>query len=380
MRRIAFVAANECPWGGSEALWSQSAERLARSGVEVRVSAFDFGGPVPELDRIRSAGGRIFHRRFPSMFARVARRFLPFPEYRVHHLRSLTAGADLVVISQGSLVDGLAWAEAAQAAGLRYAIIVHSATEFLWPNDDSTNRLAVAFENAFGSYFVSESTLNLCRRQLGTPLTKGRIVRNPFNVGYEANPRWPHDSEGLNFACVGRLEVASKGQDVLLEMLALRRWRERNVRVSFVGSGPHSNGLARRADELGLASAAFIGHQTDIESVWSRHHALVLPSRFEGMPLVVVEAMLCGRPCVVTDVGGCRELVRDGINGFLAKAATVELLDEAMERAWENRHRLQEMGQAAARDVRAWVSPDPVADFVHELECLTNGNAPAKNA
>jgi len=85
------------------------------------------------------------------------------------------------------------------------------------------------------------------------------------------------------------------------------------------------------------------------------------------MPLVLVEAMLCGRPCIVTDVAGHRELVRDGINGFLARAPTVELLDEAMNRAWENRHRLKEMGEQAAIDVRKFVPPDPTEDFVRDL-------------
>ena len=75
----------------------------------------------------------------------------------------------------------------------------------------------------------------------------------------------------------------------------------------------------------------------------------------------------------MTDVAGNRELVRDNVNGFLAKAPTVELFDEAMNRAWENRHRLQEIGEAAARDVRQWVSPDPTGDFVRELESLVNG-------
>ena len=94
-------------------------------------------------------------------------------------------------------------------------------------------------------------------------------------------------------------------------------------------------------EHLGLTNVEFAGHQNNIEEIWRKHHALVLPSRFEGMPLVVVEAMLCGRPCIATDVGGNRELVRDGINGFLAKAPTVELLDEAMNRAWDNRGRLR---------------------------------------
>jgi glycosyltransferase involved in cell wall biosynthesis len=117
----------------------------------------------------------------------------------------------------------------------------------------------------------------------------------------------------------------------------------------------------------------FLGHQSDIEKVWSSHHALVLPSRQEGMPLVVVEAMLSGRPCIATDVGGNRELICDGVNGFLAKAPTVELLDEAMNRAWENRSRLKEMGEKAAYDVRQWVSPDPTGDFVRDLRSLIGG-------
>jgi glycosyltransferase involved in cell wall biosynthesis len=96
----------------------------------------------------------------------------------------------------------------------------------------------------------------------------------------------------------------------------------------------------------------------------------VLPSRYEGMPLALVEAMLCGRTCVVTDVAGHRELVRDGINGFLAKAPTVELLDSAMNRLWDARCELKQMGSSAAEDVRRWVSSDPVGDFVRELTTL----------
>ena len=152
-----------------------------------------------------------------------------------------------------------------------------------------------------------------------------------------------------------------------MEVLSRSHWRNRNIDVTLVGSGTNEGGLRREAERLKLASVEFAGFVNDVEELWTRHHALLLASRYEGLPLSLVEAMLCGRACIVTDVGGNRELVRDGVNGFLAKAATADLLDEAMNRAWENRMRLKEMGETAAADVRKCVSRDPVADFVREL-------------
>jgi glycosyltransferase involved in cell wall biosynthesis len=97
------------------------------------------------------------------------------------------------------------------------------------------------------------------------------------------------------------------------------------------------------------------------------------------MPLALVEAMLCGRPSIVTDVGGTRELIRDGINGFLAKAPTVEFLDEAMTRAWDSRDQLMDMGHIAATDVRQWVSRDPTEEFIRNLTALVDSSEKPRN-
>jgi hypothetical protein len=74
-------------------------------------------------------------------------------------------------------------------------------------------------------------------------------------------------------------------------------------------------------------------------------------------------------------VGGNRELVRDGINGFLVEAPTIRLLDEVMDRAWDSRRQLMDMGYTAGDDVRQWVSKDPSEDFVRELTILVNVQA-----
>jgi|SRR6185437_13670851 len=376
MKKIVFITTNEwASWGGSEHLWSAAAESFARRGIQVHVSVKDWGVPVKQVEHLRSLGCRIFLRRWPpSLTTRLARKIGLLPERTLEHIRRVGAGADLIVVSQGSHTDGLPWMEALRTNGHSYAVIAQAAAEQWWPADDTAERLADCYEGACAAYFVSEANLSLSRRQFVTPLHNARVIRNPFNVRYDARPVWPSGpSGGLSLACIGRLDPKAKGQDLLIQILDLPRWRDRDIHVSLFGGGINERSFRRWADSLKLTNITFVGFVDDIEQVWSKHHALVLPSRYEGTPLVLVEAMLCGRPAIITDVGGARELVRDGINGFLAKAPTVELLDEAMNRAWENRHRLKEMGEQAAIDVRKFVSPDPVEDFVRELIALAEG-------
>lgn len=372
MRKIVFISTNESvPWGGSEALWHATAERLARRGVEVCVSVKDWGTPVKQVEHLRSVGCRIVHRRGSSLVYRLGRKLFPRFEYALAHIRTLGAGADLVVVSQGSNLDGLPWMRAAKSNGYEYALIVQAAAEQWWPSDDFAECLAEHYEKARAAYFVSEANLTLSRRQFVTPLCNGRVIRNPFNVRYDARPPWPGDSsDELFLACVGRLDTSQKGQDLLIEVLSLSHWRSRNVHLTLVGNGVNERRLRLIVDNRRLTNINFVGFVDDIEGLWSRNHAMVLPSRYEGLPLAVVEAMLCGRACIVTDVGGNRELIRDGMNGFLAKAPTVELLDETMNRVWNNRRQLMHLGDTAAIDVRRWVSNDPIEDFVRELRTL----------
>ena len=69
-----------------------------------------------------------------------------------------------------------------------------------------------------------------------------------------------------------------------------------------------------------------------------------MPSRLEGQSLALIEAMYFGRAAMVTDVGGVKELISDGLNGFIAATASVKDIDEALERAWANRHEWKKMG------------------------------------
>jgi glycosyltransferase involved in cell wall biosynthesis len=87
----------------------------------------------------------------------------------------------------------------------------------------------------------------------------------------------------------------------------------------------------------------------------------------EGNALSLIEAMLCGRICITTNVGRAAELIDDRESGFLAPAATAELIDTVLERAWQRRNDWQAMGQRAARAIRRRHSLRPAEDFADRL-------------
>lgn len=362
MNKIAFVSTmSGAPWGGSEELWSRTARRLLEKRETVGANVVGWPHPVPQLQALRQAGCRIRYRRH-------------LRNAKLQAVNTLIAcnwldrfRPDLVLISQGCQHDGNSWLRACLRRNLRYAVLVQAAQERIPLDAPRVARLARAYQGASACYFVSQANRKLVERQLETELAQAQVVRNPFNVDYDANPPWPSEDDEWKLACVARLDMAIKGQDLLLDVLQKEKWRQRPVRLTFHGSGPDHERLSELKSGRRLENVTLGGFVDDIESIWKTHHALVLPSRFEGLPLAVVEAMLCGRPCVVTDVAGNAELMQDNVSGFVARAPTVSALDEALERAWVRRHEGRQIGQAAARHVRDLVPRDPADAFATQL-------------
>jgi glycosyltransferase involved in cell wall biosynthesis len=87
--------------------------------------------------------------------------------------------------------------------------------------------------------------------------------------------------------------------------------------------------------------------------VWKRAHIAVLPSRREGLPKSLLEAAACGRPIVATDVPGCREIARPGINALLVPADDASALADAIGRLAANAGLRREFGAAGRRMVES---------------------------
>ena len=377
--KIYFISTMSCsPWGGSEVLWSEAALSLLIKGQSVSASVHGWQDRPEPLVRLARAGVSVEDRMFSRMrFRSKATRTLVRPILR--RLSRSFLGVwlsrkqpDLVCISLGSMLEDISLISVCAARNIPYVIVLHMVAEFAWPQDEVADRIIDLFSKAKCVFFVSQGNRTLFEAQIGMKLCNAEIAWNPFNVRRDAAPPWPVTSNSVKFACIGRLNPEAKGQDLLLRVLARETWRGRDVSVSFFGKGEMLGGLRRLAQQLGLEDRVnFYGHVPDIEAVWSTHHALVLPSRYEGLPLVVVEAMHCGRPVIVTDVAGNIEVVEDGVTGYVAEAATIRHLSAAMERAWSDRGRWESVGRRAAEAIRKLVPADPATEFASKLLSLT---------
>jgi glycosyltransferase involved in cell wall biosynthesis len=362
--KIAFISTmTGPPWGGSEELWSQAAMRMVRQGFTVGVSIEGREQEVKQISDIEKSGC-IVVRRYNNRIQRLISRFYPDRDFGFLEKFS----PELVVISQGGNSDGLPWMEACITRDIPFVVISQAVSESFWPNDQLSQGLAQAYSKAQCSYFVSKGNLHLTQKQIAVILKNAKIVVNPFNVSFDTSVQWPHENQIFKLACVARLDPFAKGQDLLFELFNTDKWKSRPVEVSLFGNGANRESLHKLKQLWNLSNINFCGFIDNIESVWETHHALILPSRFEGLPIAVVEAMLCARPCIVTDIGGNSEVIEDGVSGYIAIAPKVECLDDALERAWQQRESWYDVGQKAAVRIRQLIPRDPIGVFVDELK------------
>jgi glycosyltransferase involved in cell wall biosynthesis len=375
--RLAFISAmSGLPWGGSEELWSQAAVRAREQGHAVGACVADWQPLHPRLRQLADAGGVLHLRRYSRRsvwwlaWSRLAG--LPPPNPTAKRARDWVHSfkPDLICISQGGNGDGLDWMMWCRQEGIPYTTITQSNAESLWYGDEWAEQLRLGYEAARTCFFVSEANRIMLEDQISARLPNATVVRNPFNVPYDVQLEWPDTSGSLRLACVARLEPPAKGHDLLLRVLAQDKWKERGLKVILYGAGIGEKTVRRLIELHGLKNVTLAGHVDSVVEIWRQCHALVLASRSEGLPLALVEAMLCSRPAIVTDIGGSAELCVDGQTGFLAAAPTIKLLDDVLERAWSQRDRWQTLGKAARARVEQVIPKDPIGEFCRQLlEC-----------
>jgi glycosyltransferase involved in cell wall biosynthesis len=352
-------------WAGSEELWLAAALKALASGHQVAAFVHEDLAASEQIQDLAGRGAKI-HKRRTLKFSRLWKLKEKFvPSFSLAELRS----CDVVMVSLGSSLDvfyvpGLLGA--LQSCGVPYILFCQFNAEALAFVPAHRAALRELAAKSAGCGFVSQHNLALAERQLAMKLPNARVVFNPIRLNLSEPLPWPTEKR-IRFACVARLETLWKGQDVLLEILSKSPWRERDWSLSFFGEGPDSEHLQNAVKFFGLESRViFRGYVRELSQIWREHHLMILPSRGEGQPLAILEAMMCGRPTVTTDAGGNREIL-DVTTGFIAEAATPESFEKFLEQAWASQASWSQMGQAAHRRAHELAANEPAGQLLDYL-------------
>ncbi|HJE22606.1 MAG TPA: glycosyltransferase family 4 protein [Methylorubrum populi] len=269
-------------------------------------------------------------------------------------LKALKADIVHCIALRGILVGGTA----AAIAGIPARVFALTGLGLLGAREDMTGRLSrVALKGLIRGPLASRQTRFLFEnpddaRALGLdPSDTAVTLVGGAGVDPESfSPRPLPPAPPLKVAIVARM-LWSKGIDVAVEAVRRARAGGAAVELSLYGAPDPSN--RRAIPEATLRDwsrdgIAWHGPTRDVAGIFAAHHVGALPSRGgEGLPRTLLEAASCGRAILTSDVPGCRDLVRDGIEGLLVPPGDVAALAAALTRLAADPALVARMGEAA---------------------------------
>jgi glycogen(starch) synthase len=331
--------------GGIEVLSDQLLPALTKKGHEIQVVTTHGPMPLPDEETF----GGVLVRRFPFravlegkdpegmlLLRRRLGRVLKEVDPDLIHLNGI-APSHLLLLPLLSSV------RAAVLMQLHQRV-------FEW--EESRDSLMVRLL-ARADWVVSVSSAALEQARAAVPAIEARssVIRNAVTAPALAPSPLPFTPP--TFLCLGRL-TPQKGFDLALRAVAQLATRFPEVRLVIAGDGDERAPLETLAETLGIADRCdWRGWvpPSDVSRVIDEATIVVLASRYEGLPLVALEAAWMGRPVVATRVGGMAEVVCDEETGLLVQPENVDELASAMTRLLERPEEARRMGAAARRHV-----------------------------
>lgn len=273
--------------------------------------------------------GTLYHRRYPAeRIAEESRRILG------------TVQPDVLHVACGVPWSCLVLRETAVELGLETLVTEGYIPDDPQLSDDWRQRILALYASSRRVIFVSEGNRREMKRALGWESEHTQVIPNSLDVQAiaaacpslpdrrrRAERRWREGS--LRLLSVGRL-TPQKGIDLLIEALG-KLGPASGLTLDLYGDGPERADLEQRCRQLGLADRVrFLGWQSEIVPALAGHDLFVMPSRSEGMPYALLEAMASGIPILATAVPGIVEALDGGRVGQVVPCDDVEALSGAL--------------------------------------------------
>jgi glycosyltransferase involved in cell wall biosynthesis len=373
--KLGFLTLNTTSFkGGSEKLWRELAEKACQQGHNVIVSVYN-SQIIATRNLFKNSNLKIYSR--PSFTGESLKKKIIG---RVHeqltgwtHNRFFQGvEPDAYIISCGGLAELGIKRNQTQIANVTnpFVIIVQNNTENWVFEKHNLYAVSIILQRAKKVFFVSSRLQEQAERQLGMKFNNASLVANPIK---KANATKLPQGDVVNAAFIGTSDLRVKGLGLLIQAMSQDVWTNRNLSINVYGEGVHEEEIKILIEKFGVGDKFSIhGWVDDMDEVWAKNQVLISTSFNEGLPLVIQEAMMRGRVVIATDVGGPSEIITDGVDGYLAEAASLSYVLKALERWWRDQDKWESIGENAAYRVREFHEIIPNGDAVLEALMTTD--------
>ncbi len=190
------------------------------------------------------------------------------------------------------------------------------------------------------------------KKKLGPISRKLTVIRNGIEWQNFCIESQTHTKKEKIIFTASRL-APEKGIEYLIQAVRILSEKMKNVKLVIAGEGPLRKQLENFTGQQGIKEIVkFLGYQENVSKYISQADVVVLPSLWEGLPNILIEAMAMKKPVVATAVGGTKEIVKDGENGFLVEPKNAMALAEKIKRILDDEKIAINFGENGYRFVR----------------------------
>lgn len=342
------------PWGGSEELWYRTALYAAKQGWKVGCAVYHWKEKEKRMQPLKDAGAAIYY--LPNK-GRTKRNIIERIQNKVSKWKVKSVADslpvndyDLVVINLGAFEITTAQWKFFYKKPDRYIVLYHNYKEHEVLKGSKKKAVQNWISHAAQNLFASRRIIEVLRDNSGIDVRNSAILFNPisFVPPHQPLPYPLSDKENCRLIMLAALDVSRKAQDHLIRSLSSQKWKQRKWTLHLYGEGKDREKLAALIRGNNMEQKIFLeGYAHDVRPVLEKAHLLLQLTHTDAMPLSVVEAMAVGRPVAVSKIGDMPYWIAEGENGWVSEDASEKQIDLTLERAWQQKHRWEELGRNA---------------------------------
>jgi glycosyltransferase involved in cell wall biosynthesis len=350
--------------GGAESHWASLLPALAGRGINVRVIAIKGGGRA--LESLRADG-------------------IPVRELGYAGMGSVKALPNILEERRGNPRVIVTMSENAHALGAAFSRLTRTPQIVNWHHQPGLQivplhrRVAVRLAALAGAGVIAVSSAQLAElRRFGFAPRRTVVIPNGVPAPAAAGvPRQQLRAElGLPedaflAVLVARLRPEKRVGDFLAALGALRESTPAALGI-VVGDGPLEDDLRHQASEEGVP-VRFVGFQGEPTKYMLAADVVCLTSEFEALPMALIEAAACGRPCIATRVGGIHEVIDGGVSGLLVEPGSTDAFSAALSVLAQDRALRDSMGRQALERWRRLFTFEAMVDGYFDLLTKVSG-------